>query len=123
MFRIPEYTRERIFFCKLGTCFYFLFCEVRYGKFLRHQKKRMSMTATEYTECGVPFQSSELGPLPPHPQGKLLLPTLGPRGETYSLAREGLGTQIRRRDRHSGTLCTLLKNAEAESYATLAWSK
>ncbi len=35
-------------------------------------------------------QSSELGPPPPHPQASAAPPLLGPRGETHSLAGEGV---------------------------------
>ncbi len=48
----------------------------------------------------------------PHPltrQGMLLLPPLGPGGETHSLAG---GIQFRRKDRQSGTLCTLVYNPQ-----------
>ncbi len=87
------------------------------------------MAATKYTECGVPFQSSELGPLPPHPQGKLLLPTLGPRGETHSLGG-GVGDPAptttkgqTRGQTHSGTLNVYYKPSTMEATAIFAYLK
>ncbi len=55
------------------------------------------------SECRLSFQSSELGPPPFHPQGSVAPPPLWvQRGRG-----RGVGTQFRRRDRHSGTLCTV----------------
>jgi hypothetical protein len=47
----------------------------------------------DYTECRALFPIVQIRP-PPHPltlKGVLLLPPLGPRGETHSLAEEGVG--------------------------------
>jgi hypothetical protein len=54
---------------------------------------------TEYTECQAFYPVVRIGsPPPPHPQGK-----------SYNrCGRGGAGTQFRRGDRHSGTLCVLL---------------
>ncbi len=67
------------------------------------------LKTTEYTECQAFFQVVRIGS--PHPltrKGVLLLPPLGQRGRHTRLMGRGCGgTQFRRRDSHSGTLCIL----------------
>jgi hypothetical protein len=47
---------------------------------------------TGYTEYQAFFPVVQIGsPPPPHPPGIVLFPPLDPRGETHSLAGEGVG--------------------------------
>jgi hypothetical protein len=62
------------------------------------------------------IQSSELAHT--HPQESVAPTSLGPRGETHSLAGEG-GTQLRRWDRHSGTPGTLLFSLYGEAVSAV----
>ncbi len=65
--------------------------------------------STEYTECLTFCPFVRMGSPPPHSQGSVASPFGSKKWDTLAWgAGEGaVGTQFRRRDRHSGTLCVL----------------
>ncbi len=65
-----------------------------------------TVSVTEYTECQAFF---------PVVRFVSLLPSLSPRGRHIFACGGGGGTQFRRRNRHSGTLCILQYNPSTVS--------
>jgi hypothetical protein len=72
-----------------------------------HLQNCQRTQSIQIAKLSVP--SSELGP-PPPPTSECCSPLGSTGGDTLACEGGGGGTQFRRRDRHSGTLCILYNN-------------